>query len=463
MNILLLNPPGNKIYTRDYYCSKVSKSDYFYHPIDLLMLSGTLSRRHRVEVLDAIAEHLSREECGRRILDKNYDAVIFLTGSVSWKEDAEFLRDLKAAGRFLMVGTGDILLEDYSNLLRQNDFLDGVILDFTTEDILSYLEGRLENVKNMAFRRGSEIIDKAAPREFQKEFAIETPRYELFPNARYRYPFVIRHPFATVLTDYGCPFKCHFCVMNSIGFKFRNMEGVLKDIKYVKELGFEDIYFGDQTFGARPERLKAICDFMINEKMDMGWVCWFRVDLANEDTLKLMKRAGCHTILFGVETANDDILRANGKGFTAAQVKKAFALCRQLGLRTLGTFIFGLPGEDKESCLKTIAFAKQISADFASFNVLIPRMNTNIRQQAITNKWISEDVKIMDQSGNFAVMGNDKMTKEEILWLRDRAIKEFYLRPSYILRRLFGVRTLFELKLMFINGLSIFENLFNTQ
>ena len=54
MRILLLSPPGAQIYIRDYYCSKFSKSNYLFHPVDLLMLSGRLAEHHEVHVLDAM-------------------------------------------------------------------------------------------------------------------------------------------------------------------------------------------------------------------------------------------------------------------------------------------------------------------------------------------------------------------------------------------------------------------------
>lgn len=458
MKVLLLNPPGKKIYTRDYYCSKVSKSDYIYQPIDLLILSGIISAEHQVAVLDAIAENINALECASRIINNNYDAIIFLTGAVSWEEDSAFIKELKAKNNFLAIGTGDILLDDYINLMKANDFLDAVILDFTTSDILHYLAGDFAVIANMAFRQNGDIINRRTLRERYQEIEIPLPRHELFPVKKYHYPFVRRHPFATILTDYGCPFKCNFCVMNSIGFKQRSVANVLAEIREVKKLGLKDIYFGDQTFGVNRIRLKKICDSMISEKVNLGWVCWSRVDIVDEEILKLMKAAGCHTILFGVETSNDKILKENNKGFTSQQVKDTFRLCKKIGLRTLGTFLLGLPGENKESCLRTIKFAKEIGADFASFNVLIPRMNTKIREQAISQGWIDSGVKIMDQSGSYTVMGSDQMSAKEILRLKNKAIISFYFRPTYIFRRLLSMRTGYEFKMLLLNGWGLFKN-----
>ena len=67
MRVLLLNPPGERVYIRDYFCSKTTKSNYLFHPIDLVMLSGTVGSRHEIAVLDAIAEDLSIGESRERI------------------------------------------------------------------------------------------------------------------------------------------------------------------------------------------------------------------------------------------------------------------------------------------------------------------------------------------------------------------------------------------------------------
>jgi len=459
MNILLLNPPGKEIYIRDYYCSKVSKSDYLYPPTDFLIMSGILSVKHQVDFLDAIADKLSLEDTLRKIKNKNYEAVIFLTGSVSWPEDVEFLNKLKNENHCLMIGTGDILLENPKITIEENDFLDAIVLDFTSDDILRYLSDQKDDIDSIVFRNGEQVIDQSRERVIDREFSIPLPRHDLFLNKNYHYPFVIGHPFAVVLTDYGCPFRCKFCVMSTIGFKYRPVEDIKREVRKIKEMGFKDIYFNDQTLGSRRDRLKQFCDFMISEKMELGWVCWSRVDLMSEETLRFMKKAGCHTILFGVESANDEVLNSNHKGFTSEQIKKTFLLCHKIGIRTLGTFIFGLPGESRQSCLKTIEFAKEIKADFASFNILIPRMHTAVRQEAIESGWVEDSIKTMDQSGSFAVMGNDKMSAKEIMQLRDHAIKSFYFRPSYVFHRLVTIKSYYELKLLVKNAFSLFKKI----
>src|SRR5262245_65093697 len=91
--VLLLNPPGRDLYIRDYFCSKTTKSNYLFHPIDLLALSGTLASRHETRVIDAIAERLSPPRAHARIDALAPEAIVSLVGSVSWPEDREFLAE----------------------------------------------------------------------------------------------------------------------------------------------------------------------------------------------------------------------------------------------------------------------------------------------------------------------------------------------------------------------------------
>ena len=58
----------------------------------------------------------------------------------------------------------------------------------------------------------------------------------------------------------------------------------------------------------------------------------------------------------------------------------------------------------------------------------------------------------MDQSGTYAVMGNEALTGDDIIELKSDAVRRFYARPSYIAKRLLGVRSLYELKRLIMDG-----------
>ena len=449
--VLLLNPPGKLPYIRDYYCSKVSKGSYIYPPTDLVVLSGIIAEKYDVAVLDAMALGMDEGACMTEIGNISPKAIVALAGAVSYHEDAPFLENIKRRYDIPIIVTGDLFLEDGEIILKNYPFLDAILMDFTNADVIAYLDDKEDEIKNMIYRKDGEIKIKTSPRTVEKEYEIPLPRHELFMN-NYNYPFVRHRPFATVLTDYGCPYKCSFCIIATLGFKCRPVENVISELRYLKNLGCREIYFNDQTFGIKRIRAQELCERMIKEELNFGWVCWSRVDVINEELLKAMKNAGCHTILFGVETASEKSLKSMGKGYTLREVEETFRLCREYGVRTLATYILGLPGEDKNSVMQTIEFAVRLDSDFVSFNALIPRAGTQIRQYAINSGWIAEGNIRMDQSGTYAVMGNEALTGDDIIELKSYAVRRFYGRPSYIAKRLLGVRTLYEFKRLIMDG-----------
>jgi len=464
--ILLLNPPGSELFVRDYYCSKVSKGSYLYHPTDLLILYGYLLPHFELKVLDCIVQRKPRPESLEEAVSFYPDAVIFLTGSVSKKEDYPFLAELKERTGALMLGTGDCLLEEFETINREAPWLDAIILDFFCDDTLRYLQAKLfgeDTGETPAVKDLATNVRESISRVKGGQVDIPVPRYELFPNEKYSYPFVRGRPFASVLTDYGCPYRCKFCVMTSLGFKHRSVENVMQELDYVWRLGMRDLYFVDQTFGYNRKRLIAICEAMIERKYNFRWVAFTRVDRIDDKSLALMKRAGCHTLMFGIESPIQRVLDEQKKDLKVAQIECGFALCKKHGIRTLGTFIIGLPGTSYEENLQILNFAIKLDLSYASFNVLIPRMGTETRQQAKESEWILDEEGTMDQSGTFASMESDMLSAEEILDLRKHITRSFYFRPRYLAKRLFELRSFYELQSSFANALGIFEQLLPKQ
>ena len=112
--VLLLNPPGKNIYLRDYYCSHASKAHYYWGPYDLIAISGNLKDYFDLSVIDAIHERLTPEQTRKMVLDLNPDAIVFLTGAVSFTEDFDLLQSIESSSEkdILMIGTGDCLLAE---------------------------------------------------------------------------------------------------------------------------------------------------------------------------------------------------------------------------------------------------------------------------------------------------------------------------------------------------------------
>ncbi len=441
-NILFLNPPGEKIYIRDYYCSKVSKAYYLPQPVDLLIQTAFFDlETYDLKVIDAIAEKQTTDQVIRKVKQFSPDLIIGLLGSVSLNEDLAFYA--KVHEQFpttKIVCSGDALLDNHKEKLSSYKWLDAIITNFYVDGVRLWLDG--EPAPGIVFLQDGKLIESSIKRGVTQ---MPIPKQHLF-TGNYRMPFANASPVATVLSNYACPYPCTFCIMSSLPYSTRSAASIIEELKYLKEKGYRFIYFSDQTFFQSKGITTEVLKWMIETDYGINWMCFSRVDVVDEEALQLMKKAGCRLIMFGVEWADNELLEHYKKHYTVAQIKETFKLAKKLKIRRLGTFLIGVPGQSKESILNTFEFAKTIDADYASFNVAVPRSNTSFRQEALDSGLIDETVQVMDQSGDQVVMGNGVLSKEELQELKSKAYRSFYFRPSYILKRLAGISSFTELK-----------------
>lgn len=438
--LLLFNPPGTKKYIRDYFCAKIAKSFYYYHPTDLVYLSGPLSSHFDVSFVDAIAESLDRDAAIQRVRNLEPDWIVYLTAGISYAEDLETLSAIKAAmPQVRFVGTGDIYREITTQAFQDLPFLDAITLDFSTDDLLSYFQRQAADpIPNIIYRTQTGLVEGKESHGHGK-FHIDMPRWDLVNLNLYSYPFERRRQFASVLTDFGCPYKCTFCPLSTVGFKLRDLPEVEKELHYLKSRGVKDIYFRDQTFGVNKKRTIELCDLLAT--LDIGWTCFTRVDVLSEELVVALKRGGCHTVMFGIESVDAGLMQAYKKNTTAEQAQAAVTLCRQHKLDVVGFFIIGLPGDTRESVLATIDFACKSGIDFASFNMAMPRLGSRMRDDAIKSGIADASDLAPDSSRGTPRWREQPLANEEIIALQKQAFRSFYLRPGYLLKRLTRLST----------------------
>jgi hypothetical protein len=458
--VLLLNPPGRRVYIRDYYCSKVSQANYVSHPIDLVAMSARLkSAECQVHLTDAIADGLSIDKTLHEIRDFRPDAVLALAGAVSWEEDRSFFERVKGVHSCRLIVSGDLFQEGTQEYLRECDFLDALILDFTSPDIVRCVEGGSGPLEGIVLSFEGKIIDARGPRSGVSEFGFPSPPlHEMFQNANYRYPFTLSRRYGSVLTEFGCPFRCEFCIMGKLGFKRRSVENVLAEQEYLVSLNVREIFFVDQTFASGRERTLRLLSAMIEQKWGLSWFAFSRVDVLDQELLTLMKKAGCHTLILGIESGSDAILSKYRKGYDRTQVAAMVRLCSRMGIRTVGTFILGLPEETETTTEETLRLLRELPLDYASFNVAVPRAGTDLRREAVSLGLAPADAVHMDQSGSEVTMPTRYLTRAQIGLFRRKAVRQFYLTPGYLLRRLTRIRTPFELLQNIQNGLALLRN-----
>jgi radical SAM superfamily enzyme YgiQ (UPF0313 family) len=419
------------------------------------MQSGILSAEHEVAVLDALIERINDAVALEKIRKFKPDCIVFITGISSWLEDFIFMQKAKEITGAVLIGSGGVLRERCKEIMEQHPFLDAVLMDFTSDSLLGYLKGK-EDLYDICLRRGDEIVLK--PPQKLKEFSVPVPLHELFPLNKYRIPHGRQRPFTSMLTNYGCPYQCSYCIAERLDFKYRPWENIVPELEKLDCLGIREIFFKDFTFGIPAGVARRICEEMISRFHGFSWVCASRVNVLDEDMLKLMKRAGCHTIQFGVESASQQILDHNNKDVRVEEIVSMFELCSRLRIKTLAHFVLGLPGETEETLKQTIELAKKIRCDYASFNVAIPLPGTTLRERCLENGWLAGEEEELDPSRGYPVIETSLLSREKLWKLRNYAIYSFYLRPSYILRMLANVRSPQDLIDLCKQGVSLLSN-----
>jgi anaerobic magnesium-protoporphyrin IX monomethyl ester cyclase len=443
--ILLLNPPGSKMFFRDYYCAKVSKANYYYHPIDFVYLSGRLSNLGEVYVIDAIAERISAEQCRQQIVSLNPDIIIFLSSAPSYNQDISFMQKMSDhLVECKIIATGDIFRDFRKKALVDNSFLDAILLDFSTDDIIKYLKNTSNNtIPNIIYRSTSGIIEGYEKHDIG-EWNVPLPLWNKFSFNAYHFPFARRKPFASILTDFGCPFSCDFCPISTLGFKLRPLNDVIEELELLNQLGIKELYIRDQTFGVNKNRTLEFLDRIIELPYKFTWTALSRTDVLDEELLRKMKKAGCHTLMIGIESANEELLQNHKKSIKASETYNTIKRIKNKGIKLGGFFMLGFPGETKESVNETAKLARNLPIDYASFNIVSPRFGTEFRKRAIEQGVVDPESLEAESSASMPVWKNQAYSNEELLELKRKAVSKFYLRPSYLLKRILSVKTWFE-------------------
>ncbi|OGV35657.1 MAG: B12-binding domain-containing radical SAM protein [Lentisphaerae bacterium GWF2_45_14] len=395
------------------------------------------------------------------------DCLILMCSTQSFRSDLkifEKVKSLNPAIKTVLFGSHPTFMPEYA-LAEAVDFIVRkepeeairVLLDAIArgEDTL--------NICGIGYRDKNGEVVLNSDREFCDMNDLPIPDRTLLPeNADYFNPVVHRLPYTTIQTSRGCPGRCIFCTSPEFygrKYRFRSAENVLKELRVIKELGYREVFFRDETFTALKSRNAEICQAMIDENLSLSWIANGRVDMIDRETMALMKRAGCHMIKFGVETSSNELLKTYRKGTTAEQTRECFRLARELGIETHAHLIFGGPGESWDTINATIKFVREIRPSTASFGILTPYPGTELfAMVAAKNPSIRDGSDSnMDNlhTEGFYSKEMSGMTGDELSRAVKRAYRKFYLRPSYILGKLLKIRSFEQLVILVISGLNI--------
>jgi anaerobic magnesium-protoporphyrin IX monomethyl ester cyclase len=457
MRILILNPPAyrKKDYIREGRCMQTKSSwAALWMPLSLCYIAAVLRKEgHDIVLIDSIAEKLNEKKLTGRILDFNPEFVVLNTAIPSLPGDmscAAAIKKVLPEVKIAVIGMFPSLYEQRS--LEDFAHIDFAVMDepeWVISELVSALVGNKppDQVKGLIFRSGKDVIVNERQEPGKNNIDdLPFPARDLLDNNAYRLPTNGKR-FTLLSVGRGCPERCIYCVANLYyGKKFRKRSGesVLEEIEEcVNRYDITNFLFWGESFTSDPDYGEAICDEIIKRKISISWSTTSRVDTLTPVLLNKMKRAGCILLGLGIESYNQEVLDSARKRITIQQIDSAVEMIRKEGIKSMGHFVFGLPGDTKESALRTIDFACK-NVTFAQFYCAIPYPKTELgRISAEANLITESDFTRYELTRSVA--GNGNMSAREIKRLRDYAYRRFYFRPGMIRQTLLEIDSFWSL------------------
>ena len=248
-------------------------------------------------------------------------------------------------------------------------------------------------------------------------------------------PFTKWRRCTTVLTRYGCPFPCTFCNSRYLPGQERAIDDVLEELQVVARMGIPEVYIRDFTFGPTRQRAQELSRRIAEAGLGLRWSAECRMEVLDEETLELMRDAGCEVILIGLETGDEKVASSLGKRVRESRSHAILQKARDLGIRACGHFVLGCHDESREQIESTVRLAKMLPLDYASFNLYAPRLATDLRRRLIEEGKL-QDGNLDDQDVSLQANSFARVDSDELRRLFRWAVLSFFLRPSQIMRLL---------------------------
>jgi radical SAM superfamily enzyme YgiQ (UPF0313 family) len=254
-----------------------------------------------------------------------------------------------------------------------------------------------------------------------------------------------RHPLVVIVTGRGCPFRCTYCVvpqtLQGHRYRKRSVDNVAAEFKYINDTFPEarEIMIEDDTLTADRKRCRRLAQRLIEiGATRIPWSANARADVDYE-TMRLMKKAGCRLFCVGFESGDQQILDNIRKGTRIDRIRSFVKDAKRAGILVHGCFMVGNRGESRETLETTLRFAKELNPDTAQFYPIMVYPGTADYDFFSRKGWIVSDNFrdwLTDEGLHSSVVSNPDLTYEQLVLFCDRARREFYLRPRYILAKM---------------------------
>ena len=471
IDVLLIHPPST--IAERYGKEDMGEFGGDLIPLGIASLAGFLREKgYGVGVLDCPTLRIDADKVYEIIANKDPAIIGFSTTTYSLARAVEIGKKIrnKLPNKLTVVGGSHANVAGIETANQYDIFdiisygLDGeyimhqIVNEYSIKkfDRDSFLQdfAMLEKIKGIIYKKNNVVI-KNLPTEIISDLdELPLPARDLFPMERY---IPVPHhykklPLTNMLVIRGCPYFCTFCDQAGTKTRRRSPQKVIDEIKHcVEKYGVKEISFWDDTLSYHKKWMKEFLDLLMKADLDICWSCFAAVNTVDEEILKLMSKAGCWNIFYGYETGVEVLAKnmlTHRKNRDFERMKQVAQWTKNAGIEVIGSFVIGLPGETPELARLTVQNAIELDPDYAQFAIACPYPGTQLAKEIKQGKW-----------GKFVSNELEEYTTESVTWLpsgyssvkeledmQRYAFRKFYLRPSYIFKRILKLRSVEDLK-----------------
>lgn len=424
-----------------------------YPPIELAHVASVVEQDGCVaSMFDSDAEGADVDGARAAAVAAKADLYIFDSSSTTFDLDLKLATDVREATGKPVVLLGSQVTNTPEEVFTKSkvDFVVRGEPEFTVRDLARALRGApvassngevslsndpLERVLGISYRKGAEIAHTPDREKIEQLDALPFPSRHLLKNDRYQIPGM-EGAVTTVKSSRGCPLDCAFCgytLSQGLRFRLRGAENVVAELdEIVNKHGVRNVVFRDPIFSMRKDRVAAICDLIIQKKIDVRWQCETAVMWLDRDLLQKMAKAGCVHISLGVESADPDIQKkyCGNKLKNHDHAQKVFDACREFKIETRAFCMIGFPGETVAQVESTISLALRLDPDQVQFCTVTPYPGTPLYKEI----YGSAPIEYSKLTGHFVNHINPVMSPDQVEGKIKEAYRRFYLRPHRIAR-----------------------------
>jgi radical SAM superfamily enzyme YgiQ (UPF0313 family) len=371
--ILLVNPPVS------IYINRTG-----FPPLSLLVL-GTCLKKLRQEGLEFSYELVDLDFMLKRglfsddqsfyrnssdfLLEKKPDILLFTVHGLNHIVVLKLSELIKRERRSCLIFAGGVaptLMADEA--IKNCPNIDGIVRG-EGEPVVEHLipaalsDGDFSKVPSFVYRRDGEIVETTGISP-EKNHPIPSPDYSLVRIEDYivhnkTNPYV--HPgFVLIESGRGCPYGCSFCAPAKIWkhyVRYRPVSEVVEEMKFLAAKGGNFSFFTQDNL--EESFLKPLSETLIQERVNISWGCYSRLDRLSDSVAALLSKAGCRLIFTGFETPNSGAQKMIRKVVNSSTVFEKMQRFNASGISFIGSFIAGFKGETEEEFDRTMHFAIQ--------------------------------------------------------------------------------------------------------